>query len=178
MKIDFTGRGVDINPELRAHTEAKLERLKKHLDDIRDVKVILSVEKYRQKAEINLQARRQTFHSHEETNEMLQSIDRVVEKLEKQARRFKAKRIKTKRKPNGLAEPLEEIEAGAPSPEPGIRIIKKDNFVLKPMSPEEAVEELQKFNQEFIIFQNSDSEQMGVAYRRRDGHFGYIEPSF
>jgi len=175
MKIDFTGRGVDIDTEMREHTQAKLERLKKHLDDIRDVHVVLSVQKYRHKAEINLQAKRQTFHGQEETSEMMQSIDRVIEKIEKQARRSKAKRINRKRKINGNTD-VEPVELGDTAADGEIRVIRSDNQVVKPMNLDEAVEEIQKFKQEFLIFQNSESQCMGVVYKRPDGHVGYIEP--
>jgi len=177
MKIDFTGRGIDATPAIRTHTEAKLDRLKKHLDDIHDVTVVLSSEKYRQRAEIKLLSSKQAFYGQEETADIKLSIDRVVEKLEKQARRFKEKRLKKKRKTsdsikiNVISVP-EQTEAQKGEPE--IKIIKTNNFVVKPMSLEEAVHELQKLNQEFIIFQNAENEAMNVVYKRRDGHFVYI----
>lgn len=184
MKIDFTGRGIDATQAIRKHTEAKLDRLKKHLDDINDVTVVLSSEKYRQRAEIKFLSSKQAFYGQEETSDIKLSIDRVVEKLEKQVRRFKEKRLKKKRKSTESIKVnvVSVAEQEEPEPEekiePEIKIIKTNNFVVKPMSLEEAVQELQKLNQEFIIFQNAESEAMNVVYKRKDGHFGYIEPSF
>lgn len=179
MKIDFSGRGFEITTAIREHTESKLSRLKKHLDDIRDVSVVLSAEKYRQRAEIKFTSLKTAFYGQEETSDMLTSVDRVVEKLEKQARRFKEKRVKNRKKPSdtikdtALAAP--EGETAEKPGEQEVKIIRMDNFVVKPMSLEEAVAELQKLKQEFLVFQNSESEAVNVVFRRKDGHFGYIE---
>lgn len=179
MKIDFTGRGVEITHNIKTHTETKLDRLKKHLDDIHDVAVVLSTEKYRHKAEIKFLSSKHSFHGHEETADMLTSIDRVVEKLEKQARRFKQKRVKNKRKSNeSIRVNVISSNKETPEAEPELKLIRTDNVVVKPMSLEEAVEELNKFDDEFIIFQNSDNDSLNVVYKRKDGHFGYIEPVY
>ncbi|MCB1043501.1 MAG: ribosome-associated translation inhibitor RaiA [Acidobacteria bacterium] len=175
MKIDFTGRGVDITRDVKEHTEQKLDRLTKHLGDIQDISVVLSTEKYRHKAEIKFLSNKHTFHGHEETADMLASIDRVVEKLEKQARRFKQKKIKTKRK---TGESIRINVISDDSSESDLKVIRTDHVVVKPMSLEEAVEELKKHENDFFLFQNAEHDGVSVVYRRRDGHFGYIEPVF
>ncbi len=180
MKIDFTGRGVELTHNIKEHTESKLDRLNKHLDDIQDVAVVLSTEKYRHRAEINFLSHKHSFHGHEETADMLASIDRVVEKLEKQARRFKQKRLKIKRKSNESIRinVISLDDESNDNPEPEVKIIRTENVVVKPMGLEEAVEELKKMDNEFLIFQNSESESMNVIYKRKDGHYGYIEPVY
>lgn len=180
MKIDFTGRGIDVSDRIRSFTESKLERLKKILGNIQDVKAVFTVEKYRQKAEINFHFEKHDFHGTEETTDLFQSIDGVVEKLEKQARRFKDKRMSRKRsttetiRSNGLQidEPTMAID-----PDRTIQVIPVDPIQVRPMALEEAVDALTKFEDEFLVFRNADTEVINVVYRRKDGHIGHIGPT-
>ncbi|CAM2068273.1 Ribosome hibernation promoting factor [Sulfidibacter corallicola] len=181
MRIDFSGRGVDITDRVRSFTIGKLDRLTKHLDDIQDVTVVLSVEKYRHKAEIKFLSRKRTFVCAEETNDMFGSIDRVVDKLEAQAKKAKEKLNGKKRNTHEsirhhvISSPLQERATDVLA-DRELKIIRTDNSVVKPMSLEEAVDELTNFDQEFIIFRNHESDDYNVVYRRKDGHIGYIEP--
>jgi len=177
MKIEFTGRGFEVTNDLKEHTSSKMKLISKMLNSIQDVSVVLSTEKYRHRAEIKFLSHKQIFQGQEETADMLQSIDRVIDKLEKQARRFKEKRLKDKRgsgetikSPVVSADFRDEIE------DQEIKIIKTENYQVKPMSLEEAVEELSKLNQEFSVFRNADSNAITVVFKRNDGNFGYFEP--
>ncbi len=176
MKIDFTGRGVEINDRIRAFTASKMDRLKRQLDDIRDVVVVLAVEKYRQRAEIRFQASTRVFHGADETNDMFQSIDRVMDKLEAQVRKFKEKINAKKRNTTETIRAAEEpAPASAPVASGEIQVIRNNNAV-KPMNVEEAVEELLKLEHEFILFRNADTNALNVVYRRKDGNVGLVDP--
>jgi putative sigma-54 modulation protein len=61
-------------------------------------------------------------------------------------------------------------------PGDGIRVIKTRKFAVKPMSVEEAVQEVNESKDEFLVFRNAESDSINVIYRRSDGHFGLIEP--
>ncbi len=177
MKVDFTGRGVDITDRVRSFTQGKLERLKRHLDELNDVHVVLSVEKYRHKAEIKFQSVKKSFHGTEETSEMFQSIDRVIDKLEAQARKHKEKSHSRKRNATesiriNVLSPPEPREDG----ERELKVIHTNQSSRKPMSLEEAVDELDKLKQEFIVYRNSDTDRINLVYQRKDGNVGYIEP--
>ena len=177
MKIEFTGRGFEVTNEMKEHTASKMQLISKMLNGIQDVTVVLATEKYRHRAEIKFLSNKQLFHGQEETAEMLQSVDRVIEKLEKQARKFKAKKLSTKRSTtSSIKTPEAPVLGEEDFEEREINIIKMDNFEVKPMSLEEAVEELSKRNQEFTVFRNAESNAITVLYKRKDGHFGYIEP--
>lgn len=180
MKIDFTGRGIDVSDRMRGFTLSKMERLKKILGDLKDVKAVFSTEKYRHKAEINFHFNKHDFHGAEETNDLFQSIDRVVEKLEKQARRYKDKQMARKRhttetiRHNG-----DQLSPEMPADEEiqEIQVIPTDPAQVRPMALEEAVDSLTKFENEFLIFRNAETEVINVVYRRKDGHIGHIGPT-
>ncbi|TMA52117.1 MAG: ribosome-associated translation inhibitor RaiA [Deltaproteobacteria bacterium] len=157
MQITVTFRHVEPTPALRAYAEEKLERVKKYLRRPVDAHVILSVAKERHVAEITLQADHVTMFAKEETHDLYSAIDLALDKLEHQAQKLKAKR----------AEP----------PEPGAqrRIIRTQRVPAKPLSIEEAVEQLDLSGDEFLVFANASNQTLAVLYRKKDGSYGLIE---
>jgi putative sigma-54 modulation protein len=98
----------------------------------------------------------------------------LVEKLERQARRYR-----DKRRPRAGARASGAVEA-EPTPtfqdEEGPVIVKTKQFAVKPMTVEEAVLQLELIGHDFFVFQNAESSDINVVYRRRDGDYGLIEP--
>ena len=179
MNVEFTGRQIEISDSLKAYTHERLEKTKKYLENIDRVNVVLSVEKYRQIAEIIIQNNWITLNGVEETNDMYSSINLVLDKIEKQAKRQKDKLIEKKRRSKESISPKEIVDFSEPQPrEKGknARIIKSTTFSLKPMEIEEAVMQIDSTNNEFIVFRNSRSEKINVVYKRKDGDYGLIEP--
>jgi putative sigma-54 modulation protein len=106
------------------------------------------------------------------TGELYSSIDEVVEKLERQIKKYKEKLV-SHRKSEGKAGNI-EMEATATA-EVG-RIIKNKRFELKPMSPDEAAMQMDLLDKDFFVFTNDNTGYINVIYRRKDGNFGLIEP--
>lgn len=177
MKVEYTGRGVEINDRLRDFTRSKLDRLSKHLVDIHNLHVVLSVEKYRHRAEIKFSSAKKGFHGTEETTDMFQSIDGAVDKLETQVKKYKEKLNASKRnttqtiRQNHVPEAEPSLSAG----EREYRVIRRQAPV-RPMNLDEAVDELDKLKHDFIVFRDSESDTINVVYRRKDGHVGLIDP--
>ncbi|MBZ5534709.1 MAG: ribosome-associated translation inhibitor RaiA [Acidobacteriia bacterium] len=178
MQIDYTGRQMDITPAIKEYTEEHLFKLKRILGDQIKAHVILTVEKHRHIAEITAKARLAAFVGVHETTDMYSSILGALEKIEKQAKKSKAKRKESKRRSESLSHVTMNVldrETIRVSGD-GIRIIKTRKFAVKPMSVEEAVQEVNESRDEFLVFRNAESDAINVIYRRRDGHFGLIEP--
>jgi len=177
MKVEYTGRQIEITPAIRKFTENHLKKIRKVLGEMIEVHVILTVEKYRHTAEINLKSRTFKINGIEETHDMYSSINSVLEKIERQALKHKGKKIARKRKP---VDSLTKASAYSGEDSPGNvsspRVIKSKSFATKPMTVEEAVHEVSSSKSEFIVFRNAESEQVNVVYRRKDGNFGLIEP--
>jgi putative sigma-54 modulation protein len=97
----------------------------------------------------------------------------LVDKLERQASRYRDKR---KRGP-GRGNHTQAVE-GTPvvADEEQPLIVKTKQFAVKPMTPEEAVLQLELIGHDFFVFQNADSSDVNVVYRRREGNYGLIEP--
>jgi putative sigma-54 modulation protein len=179
MQVEFTGRQCEISESLKTFTHERLEKTKKYLEHIDRVNVILSVEKYRQIAEIIVQNKWITLNGVEETSDMYSSINLVLDKIEKQAKRQKNKLIEKKRRAKtGIApkEMMEYDEAEVSERDVKPQIIKSTSFSLKPMEIEEAVMQIDSTHHEFLVFRNSQTERINVIYKRKDGHYGLIEP--
>ena len=176
LQITVTYRHVDPTPALRAYAEEKLERVKKYLRQPADAHVILSVEKERHVAEITLKADHVAMFAQEETHDLYSAIDLALDKLEHQAQKLKTRRGKHK----GGAEPRETpplLAAAEPAPMGrGPAVIRAPRVPAKPMSVEEAVEQLGVSRDDFLVFINASNQKLAVLYRRRDGNFGLIEP--
>lgn len=91
MNLTVTGHHVEVTPALRAYVEEKMERLERHFDNVSDVKVILSVEKQRQKAEATINLRGNTIFADTVDGDMYAAIDLLTDKLDRQVIRHKEK---------------------------------------------------------------------------------------
>ncbi len=172
MNIIVTGRHLEVTPSLKKYAEEKIKKFKRYLSNISEAIVTLSIEKYRHKVEVLLKVNGFLIQAEGITGEIYSSIDEVVEKLERQVKRYKEKLV-SHRKNEGKTGSTSL--SAAPMEEAG-RIIKNKKFELKPMSPDEAVMQMELLDKDFFVFTNDNSGNINVIYRRRDGNFGLIEP--
>ena len=91
MHIIVTGHHLEITDALRAHIDAKFEKLARHFDNVTDVHVILSVEKLIQKAEATLQLSGAKLFAEDHQEDMNSAIDNLVDKLDRQITKHKEK---------------------------------------------------------------------------------------
>jgi putative sigma-54 modulation protein len=178
MQVTVTCRHFEADETIKNYAREKVFKLKKYLDRPVEAHVVLSVEKFRNTAEVTITGDRYTINGMEKTDDMLSAIDKVVDKLDCQ---IKKHHEKTRRKKNNSQ--LQDrwyrmdILASEPSGEgQAARIIQSNEFSAKPMSLEEATLQLDATKNEFLVFTNSDSGAINVVYRRKDGHYGLIAP--
>jgi putative sigma-54 modulation protein len=176
MQVEYTGRQIEITPAIKTFTESHLRKIRKILGETIEVHVILTVEKYRHTAEVNLKSQTFTINGVEETSDMYNSITVVLDKIERQSLRHKEKFIAKKRKSltSEAAEALDSESAEDLVGDP--RIIKTESFAVKPLTEEEAAEEMVQSPNGFLVFRNSESNKVNVIYKRKDGNFGLVEP--
>jgi putative sigma-54 modulation protein len=187
MKIDITGRHIEVTPALRSFTEEKLGKLVRLLDDPLECHVVLFVEKHRHVAEIQVKSRTAVFSGQEETGDLYSSIREVADKLERQAQKHKEKitdHHKSKKGPKFGeaaaeldAQALEELET-EPEQTNGPRIVRRPSYRVKPMSPEDALLDLESSGDELLVFRDSSTNRMSVMYRMANGDFALVDPSF
>jgi len=180
MRLHVKGKNVEVTDAIHDYAERKLGKLAPQLADPTHVELELAVERNpsiadNHVAEATIWTKGPVLRAREASGDMKASIDLLVDKLDRQVKRYRQKRRhehERHRRANGDATGMVSI----PSQE-GVMIVKTKQFVLHGMSPEEAVEQLELIGHDFFVFRNDDSGEINVVYRRRDGDYGVIEPA-
>lgn len=184
MRVSIAGRHLDITDALKSHVESRLVKVRNHFDKVIDADVVLSVEKHRHIAEITLHANGVRIHGKESSPDMYASVDTVVDKIDRQIRKFNERQRRFQaRKGKALFAQLEaeapELEQEHAEPEAiqiGNHLLVREPIAFKPMSPVEAALQLELANESFLVFVNSDTQKVNVVYSKDDATFGLIEP--
>jgi putative sigma-54 modulation protein len=176
MNVEITGRHVLITPAIRAYVLKRLRKFVKILGENISFHVIIDVVKERQTAEILLKSKMLDLTGKGQTDDMYSSIMIAIEKLERQALKHKSKLIEGKRqrakaKSAATKQGLEPSEGVLAQRTNGVQ---EEEAQKKPMAVEEAVIELNHSEYPFVVFRNSESGDVNVLYRRRDGSLGLI----
>jgi putative sigma-54 modulation protein len=176
MRIEFTGRRAEVGPGLRALAERKLKKLEKLLHGISDVHVVLEGDKHRQKAEVSLLSPSLSLSAAEVSTDAEASLKTVLDKLTRQAQRFRGRRFEGRRRASRAALPREPPPVAARETAALPRIIRSRRFLVKPMTVDEAAMEVGGYGDGVVVFRNASTERVNVLYKRRDGNLGLIEP--
>jgi putative sigma-54 modulation protein len=175
MRLDITGRHVEITPAVRQLITRRLGRLDRLLNDAAVSAIItLTKEKYRLRTEIAVHTKGDhVLRGNGEGNAWALSVRQATEKIEQQAQTLKGKWDGRKRK-GGASRVVpaapRDIAAAAP------RIVKATRYAVKPMSVEDAALRVDGGSETFVVFRNADTEAVNILYRRKDGNLGLIEP--
>lgn len=178
MRFEFTGRHTEISPAIERLARKELQKLDRVLDSApMNAHVTLSSEKFRKRTEIVVYWRDTVFTGVAVNNDFEQSIPAAAAKVEKQVYRLKEKFQAKKRGRVSVKEAApvpeaETIEAASATP----RIVAARRYRVKPMTAEEAALILADSPDQFIVFRDSETEKVGVLYKRKDGNYGLIEP--
>jgi putative sigma-54 modulation protein len=188
MRIQVRGDHLEVTPALREYAEKKIGRLEKYFStsNVQDAHVTLAVANSKHTVEVTMPLNGILLRAEERTSDMYASIDLVSDKLEKQIEKHKSK-INRRMKQEGLktlfkdgssatkgsAVSLQEVED--PSAE---QLVRTKRFAFKPMVIDEAILQMDLLGHDFFVFSNSESEEVNVVYKRKDGHYGLIEPTF
>jgi len=185
VPVRVTGRHVSITEAIKDYATNKVDNL--HLDYPRIIEahVILDVEKHRHFAEIILHCNNHiTIEASSETPDMYASIDSVIDKIAQQMRKYKTKILRSHRPRQGSVKHFEETVYGAVDAayaeieESEPEVIKTERYPVKPMFVDEAVLQIEMSARQFVVFLNAKTEKVNVLYRRKDGGFGLMEPTF
>ena len=180
MQTSVTFKNLDHSESLKSYIQNKLDRLDKLLDNPAIATVVLSMEKFRRIAEINISGGRLNIKGKEETDDIYSAIDNVLEKIKKQLKKSKTK-IRAHRgglKGAGQQIPIEEsvtetLEADVHEADVQVRV---SNIEYKPMDVEEAIMQISIITNDFLVFTNARTDEVNVLYRRKDGDYGLIQP--
>ena len=179
MQFQVKGRNLEVSDAIRSYAEQKLAKLERQLNDPR-VELELTVERNpsiaaNHVAEATIWTNGPVLRARESSSDMRASIDQLVEKLERQVKRYRSQGRARRRKGARGNGPMEETIPVVPD-EAEPMIVKTKQFAVNPMTPEDAVLQLELIGHDFFVFRSADTGDVNVVYRRRDGNYGLIEP--
>lgn len=178
MRIETTSRHYDLTQALREYAESKVENLTTYFENIVSAHIVFSLEKYRHFFEVTLHINGRNIVGHETSDDMYTSVDRVMEKLERQLLKHKGKRTKKPRRHSGAEvelppeQPSDAEEADEPNDN---QVIPADPIEFPRMTMEQAIEYISQNGEMFRIFSNEQTNRLNVLYKRADGTIGLIE---
>jgi putative sigma-54 modulation protein len=178
LKIIVKGKNFEVTPALREYVEKKVGKIQKYFEgELREATVTLVVERELHRVEVTIPIDGYILRGEEETTDMYSSIDNVVDKIERQVRKYKT-RINRKIKDVSVLDlvPNNGVNIQEVPSEP--KIVRTKQFALKPMQEEEAVLQMDLLGHSFYVFLNAETEEVNVVYKRKDGNYGLIEPEF
>jgi putative sigma-54 modulation protein len=177
MRLELTGRHMDVTPPLRQLVERKVAKFERVLNDSGvSAQVVCALEKYRHVVEMTIHARGDhMLHGVGQGSNWPMALKEVGEKIEQQAHRLKSKWRTRKRRAAG-ARALPTAAERAVAAEPRSRVVRSPRYAIKPMTVEDAALRVEGGREAFVVFRNATTEAINILYRRKDGNLGLIEP--
>ncbi|MGL4742638.1 MAG: ribosome hibernation-promoting factor, HPF/YfiA family [Sarcina sp.] len=172
MKVKIHARNIKLTEALKETVEKKVLKLEKYFIEDVEAKATLSVQKNRHIVEVLIPFNGICIRAEESTDDMYKSIDLVEEKLERQIVKYKT-RLK-RDEYSSVRYPAVDHEPEVQEEES--KIVKVKRFDLKPMDAEEAVLQMELIGHNFFVYKDGETNETRVVYKRKDGHYGLIEP--
>ncbi|WP_124058263.1 ribosome hibernation-promoting factor, HPF/YfiA family [Vaginisenegalia massiliensis] len=183
FSYNVRGENIEVTKAIREYAEKKVSKLERFFTDVPDATAHVNLKVYPDKtakAEVTIPLSFLVLRAEETTPDLYASIDLVVDKLERQVRKYKTKIHRKSREKGfeGIADvevsPVEMPHAEIHE-EPELEIVRSKRIDLKPMDSEEAVLQMNMLGHDFFIYTDADSNEINIVYRRKDGRFGLIE---
>lgn len=174
MELKINTRNLTLSETLQDYLEKKIGRMSRYLPSLTEAYVELSREEtkniqHRYRVEVTLRSSRAFIRAEERSADIFAAIDSVSDKLHRRINRYKGK-LYDKSKARVRKEIMEE------APEEEYRVVRVKRFAVSPMSPEEAIEQMELLGHDFFVFLDAEDGQISVLYRRKNGNYGVIKP--
>lgn len=178
MKCTVTFRHMKPSDAIRGFAEERVAKVAKLIDRSIEAQVVLSVEKHRQVARIELVADGSVLiRGVDRSEDLYASIDAAVERIARQVKRYRAKLKDHRGNAQGRELPYKVLEAGPEDAEESKtpQLVRQETIIARVMSVDEAVMKMDLLDTEFLVFTHAETHQVNVVYRLPDGQFGLIE---
>ncbi|HPJ00444.1 MAG TPA: ribosome-associated translation inhibitor RaiA [Enterococcus sp.] len=180
FRYNVRGENIEVTEAIRDYVEKKVGKIERYFSDAPDATAHVNLKVYTDKTakvEVTIPLPYLVLRAEETSPDLYASIDLVVDKLERQIRKFKTK-INRKSREKALPDvqaaifsvPKEEEENGSE-----LEIVRTKRLSLKPMDSEEAVLQMNMLGHNFFIFEDAETNGISIVYRRKDGKYGLIE---
>ncbi|CAM2057721.1 Ribosome hibernation promoting factor [Desulfovibrionales bacterium] len=180
MNINITFKNFEPSDHLRLYAQRRFEKIAKYIShqaDDSELLVTLSVEKFRHKAEVIFIGNYAHLSACEESTDMYSTVDMVLDKIEAQVKKVREKNKDRHRRQGHVRTEIIQFGEGEPGKRERI-IIAINQYEPKPMDVDEAAEQLDSLQYEFLVFLNAETGRANVIYRRKNNDFGLIDPEW
>ena len=175
MIITITGRKVNLRDNFKNLAQKKLSRFDRIFDENATAKVVVTVERNRQTVETTINSNGVIYRAESTDLEMNDALDHVISALGRQIRKNKT-RLNKRIHSAALDQYVQEYVNAVEEPEEAYEVVRTKHFPVKPLSPEEAILQMNLLEHQFFMFRNEQSGEINVVYRRKDGSYGLLEP--
>lgn len=180
MQVTFVGKSTPLSEREKEYASRKLQRLSRYFRSVRDAFLTHGLQRGLHQVEVTLDLDGILLRAESRDSDVTACIDQVVDKLEEQVRRLKERLKKHRGRADAptvasalLELPEEEGGAGQETSLPAI--VRRKRISIKPMTSEEAALQMELLNHDFFAYQDADSGQVHILYRRQDGNYGLLE---
>lgn len=188
MEVQVRGKGVVVTEALRDYADRKVNKLNKHFQKLHTAAIVQSIEGQTHRVEVQLEGDGVKVRCEDRGTDLYAAMDRVVDKLERQLQKFKGRSHRNCANNahhanhhhhhyghhGEVVSPRTAVVEEDAEPITG-RIVRHKRFNIKPLSPAEAVMQMELLSHNFFVFEN-ESGEVNVLYRREDGNYGILEP--
>lgn len=176
MELTVRGKNLEITDALHTYVEKHTGKIQRYFDKPIKINVLLRISNMTKTCEVTVFVDGVILRGVEKSDDMYKSIDLVFDKVERQIHKYKTRLAKKFKERNTLSKQfMQEEEAVQSVSESAFEIVKTKHFNITPMSPEEAILQMNLLGHSFFMFFNSETEGMAVVYRRDDGKYGLID---
>jgi len=174
MIVSVTLRNAEGEAWQRDYVEEKMGKLRKYLEEPIEVKVVLSVEKFRNTAEINLSSNGLNINAKEEEKDMRLAIDKTIEKIERQIKKTREK-MRERKNSTPREESLGSEEVSSPEVYPAAKIAEFRKIVVSPMTLDDALLEIETKKQRFLVYRDATTMEINILLSKDDGSYSLLE---
>ena len=173
MKYNIRGNKIDVTEAINDYITSKVSKLEKYLDDNDEVeaKALISTRGKDQKVEVTIWSGKYNIRAEEVNPDLYAAIDLVVDKLERQFKKYRGK-ITSKRV---AKEDLPSVEIEDYFEDEEQTVVRRKEVYLKPIDEEEAITQMELLGHSFFVFKNVETNKINVVYKRNDGDYGVID---
>lgn len=182
VRVEIHVQNFEPSERLRDHVSKKVSKLDRHLDVLETARVELRYVKSarragdRHVAQMTVSGKGVQLRAEERSQDMLASVDAVVDKIYRQIERYKGRRWSARGDGRSAAEAAPDLPPEEAEPSGAGPIVRRKKLGLIAMDEREAIDQMALLgHDDFFVFLDAASHQVHVLYRRREGGLGLIE---
>ncbi|MHA6258405.1 ribosome hibernation-promoting factor, HPF/YfiA family [Sporosarcina sp. CAU 1771] len=186
LNFNIRGENIEVTPAIREHVEKKIQKLERYFTDGANANANVNMKVYNDKqtkVEVTIPMKNLTLRAEERHTDLYAAIDLIVDKLERQIRKYKTRVNRKFREREGVAAFFASVNKSNDAQgtdnqlddDQEFSVVRTKRFDLKPMDQEEAILQMNMLGHNFFVFTDAESDETNIVYKRKDGKYGLIE---